>query len=329
MGSFRTKIGVVGAGRFGIALSELAARNGHDVVLFTTLPRRSTQLRKHRRLKTVLPELDELSPRVQVTTSAAELAKQCTLVLMTVSTVYIDRALEPLGQVLDGAHLVVHAVHTLRGAELERLSDVIQDFTAVKQVGVIAGPTHVSELLNAKPNAAEVGSAFPNVIRAVKDALGNEYVRVYGNPDTSGVELSAALGQIVATAVGLADGVGLGAAPHATLLTRGLQEAASIGTRFGATESTFSGLAGLGRLVDAVRRGEPNYELGIALAKAEDPKQVLVAAPPEAQSIDVIRNVCAFADVTGIDIPITRAVSSVFDGEATPAEALDRVLTRR
>jgi glycerol-3-phosphate dehydrogenase (NAD(P)+) len=326
MADFRPDIGVLGSGRFGLALAEIAARNGHNALLYTSIPERAQQLATHRCLPEVLPELEALHPNVEICTDPAVLARRCTLLLLTVSTEYFLRVLSPVGAALDGAHHVVHAVHTLEGERLLRVSDLIRLHSPVRQIGVIAGPTHVSELLSMKPNAAVVGSAFPQVIEGVERALGRENLRIYRNRDARGVELAAALGQIIALAVGVADGLDLGAATHATILTRGLHEIARIGEALGASAATFSGLAGLGRIVDALRRGEPNYQLGLDIARTRDIAACIQAAPPEAQGLHVVRQVAAWASEQGVELPIAQTIVSLVDGSVAPAEGMRRLM---
>lgn len=324
---FRPSIGFVGAGRFGLALAQIVAENGRDVTLFTTLPDRALELRETRRCPGVVPELERLHPGVTITQDPAELASASTLVVVTVGAAYLEPALVAVGAALDGAHQVVHAVHRLEGDALLRTSQVLRQRSCVKQMGVIAGPTHVSELLSDRPNAAVVGSAFPAVIRRVQDAFARANLRIYGNRDLRGVELAAALGQVVAIAVGISDGLRLGAATHATLMTRGLAEIARIGTELGATERTFAGLAGVGRLVDAVRRGEPNYQLGLDLAVSTDARETVANASVEAQGLTVVQRVNAYAGTNGLDLPICAALGRVFDGEWTAEDAMRALMS--
>jgi glycerol-3-phosphate dehydrogenase (NAD(P)+) len=321
-GRFRSAVGVVAAGRFGVTLAELAARNGNDVVLFTSLPRRASALQKNRRLPSVVPELRALHERVTVTRDPRVLAERCTLITVTASSEYFDPLLEQLGDVLDGAHQVVHAVHRLRGPRLQRVTEVLRTRTAVKQVGVIAGPMHVSEILSGQPNAAVVGSSFPDLIARVQAAYASDSVRVYGDDDNRGVEFAAALGQVVALGVGMADGLELGAATHSTLLTRGLAEMTQVGVELGANASTFQGLAGVGRLVDALRRGEPNYQTGFEIARANDVAAVVANAPPETLGLDVLRHLAAYADYHRATLPLTSALRAVVSGECTPRDGL-------
>ncbi len=319
---FRPMVGFVGAGRFGLALAEVAARNGVPTVLFTSLPERLNELQSTRRCADVLPELDQLHPSIRFTGDAAELAESAHLLIVTLGMGYFHGAFERVGEVLDGAHMVVHAVHTLDGRDLRTSSDAIRAHSCVRQLGVIAGPTHVSELLSDRPNAAVVGSAFPRLIRRCQDVFAGENFRVYGNRDAYGVELAAALGQLVAVAVGIADGLDLGAATHATLLTRGLAEIARIGAAVGANEKTFAGLAGIGRLVDGVRRGEPNYQLGVDIARSSDVPATVLNAPPDAQGARVAAHVREFAEHHHHAFPIVEALVRIFDASWTPEEAM-------
>lgn len=323
---FRTAVGVVGASRFGICLAELAARNGNDVVLFTSIPQRATSLQRRRRLPSKVPELDKLHENVRVTTDPEELTENATLILLAMSRDYVGRVMDTIGGTLDGAHMLVHAVHTLEGAELTRSSATIRAHTCVKQVGAIAGPAHVRELLAGKPNAAVVGSAFPGVVTATRRAIQSDYFRIDFDDDIKGVELAAALGQVVAIGVGMADGAEMGPAAHATIFTRGLAEIASLGSRLGASERTFFGLAGVGRIVDALHRDEPNYQLGFDIGRGVSPEGAISEAPGEAMGVRVVWRLVEFAAENQLRLPLCEALGRVLDGEGEPTPTLTEAL---
>lgn len=320
--TYRGTVGVIGAGRFGIALAHVIARHGHDVCLYTSLTDRAEALRVERKLPRVVPELDALHRGVEITTDPEAFASACSLQLLTVSADYFDPVMGPLGAHLDGAHQIVHAFHTLAGPDLLTVSERVKALSCVLQVGVIAGPMHVSELLSGQPNAAVVGSPFPGIIRTLRRLLGEGHIQVYGTADMRGVELAAALGQIVALLVGLADGLQLGASTHATLLTRGLRDVAQLGASLDANPQTFQGLAGLGRLIDAVRRDEPNYAFGRYLAGVSDVPAALTSVAPEVQGIEVARAVRGWSQRTGASMSVVDALDRVFEGRSTPRESL-------
>ncbi len=323
---FRPRVGIVGATRFGIALAEVAARNGFGVTLFTSIPQRATALKKNRRYPSRVPELERLHRRVKITGDPVELADNCHLVLLAMGREFVSRIMERIGSAFDGAHYLIHSVHMLEGRDLARASQLIREYTCVKQVGVLAGPIHVSEIFAGKPNAAVVGSPFPDVITAARDAFSNDVFRVYGDSDMRGVELAAALGQVIAIGVGMADGAGMGAAAHATLITRGLREIATVGTLKRADERTFFGLAGIGRLVDALRRGEPNYKLGHDIGAGGDPDSVISAAPGEALGVRVIWQLQEFAEHYGVELPMCSVLAQILDGDGEVTERLGALL---
>lgn len=320
--TFRPAIGVVGAGRNGLALAHVIGGAGHPVVLFTTLPERAAALRETGAYPSVLPELERLHPSVEITTDPEYLAARCTIILLTVSSEYFLPVLRLLGNVLDGAHAMVHAVHSLDGPELTRTSQLIGRYTSVRVVGAMAGPTHVLELLSGRPNAMVIGSAFHRVVDRCQEVLESPGLQVVGNKDMVGVELAASLGQVIAIAVGISDGLGLGAANHAVIVARGLTEMSEIGERAGGAARTFSGLAGIGRLVDIIRRGEPNYQLGKRIATDHDPVATIAAAPPEALGVAVLHALQAYGERNAADMPLVTCLCDIVGGRIAPEEGL-------
>lgn len=316
----RPAVGIVGAARMGLAIAHQIALNGYDVVLLTTIEERMKELRDTGRVVAILPELEHMHERVHITMDARELADRCTLVFITISDYLLHRVARLLGDHLDGAHMIVHATHSLYGDTLRRGSDVIEANTCVKQIGVLAGPMHMSELLAAKPNVALVASEFPEVIERAREALANDVFHIYASTDVRGVEYSAALHQIIAMAIGMADGLDLGSATHAAFVAAGLFEIRKVGLAQGAEPDSFYGITGVGRIVDALQRGEPNYRLGMELAASSDVAQTLKDAPIESKGPEVVRQLMAWAKHHGVSLPFTSAISRVLSGEPMEQE---------
>lgn len=324
----RRAVGVVGAARMGLALAHQLALNGHDVYLLTTMADRAQELRETRRVAAILPELEAMHPRVHVTTDAEDVAKHTTLIFVTISDYLLSKVLDLLGDHLDGAHMIVHATHSLYGEELQRASELVAEATCVKQIGALAGPMHMSELLDQKPNVALVGSEFPEVIARARDVLETGYFHIYGSSDIRGVEYAAALHQVIALAIGLADGLALGSATHAAFVAAGLNEIARVGVERGATKDSFYGLVGVGRIVDALQRGESNYSLGLALARATDRAAVMAEAAVDAKGPEVVELLLAWAQSHGVSLPFTEAVGRILHGTSAPEAELRALMHR-
>lgn len=310
----RKAIGVVGAARVGLALSHQIALNGYDVVLLTTIEDRMRELRETRRVQAILPELDRMNDRVHITMDPEEIAQKCTLIFVTISDYLLNSVARFLGQHLDGAHMIVHATHSLYGDTLQRGSEVLEESTCVKQLGVLAGPIHMSELLASKPNVALVASEFPGVIDAAREALVNDAFHIYASSDVRGVEYAAALHQIVALAIGMADGLELGSATHSAFAAAGLFEIRRIGAANAAQSDSFYGVVGIGRIVDALQRGGPNYSLGLTLARTKDLQETLREAPVESKGPDVVAQLMGWADDKGVTLPFTSTIARILDG---------------
>ena len=320
----RTAIGVIGAGRVGIGLAHVVASHGHRVLLFTSLEDRAAELRATRHATQIVPELASLHAGVEVTTDPAALPAACTLHFVTTSRDYFPSVFERIAPELDGAHQVVHAVHTLDGTGLRRVSQRLISLSAIRQVGVMAGPAHVADMLAGRPNAVVVGSAYPRVIAAVRAVFASRSIVVESTADIEGVEYAAALSQVTTLLAGMSDGLGLGEAAHSILVTRGFAEAMRVGEAFGASPATFSGLAGLGRTVDSVRRIEPNYALGQILGRTGS--RSASESFSDALGPEVAAAVVKAAALRGIPVPMTQAAHDALSGAVPVRDAVQRLL---
>ena len=329
--SLPSGIGVIGAGRLALATAHLCASGGHEVVLYAPNANRRRALRKRRALKSVLPEVVELHPNVTIAEGLPQLAEASRLVFVLGGHAQFDEVVLEAGTVLDGSHQIVHANHLLHGESLETTSAVIRRLTCCLQVGAIAGPVHVGELLAGQANAVVVGSPFPELVERVKAAFTQPSLRVYSRDDLVGVEVAAALVQIIAVAVGVSGGLGLGAATHATLMVRGLAEVTRMGVKLGGSRETFAGLSGLGRLLDWARPEDANYEVGRALAQGTTGKALLESvsaksAMENGQGIHLVAPVHRWAEKKKVWAPITRVLAAVAAGNFTAREAFEELL---
>ena len=135
------------------------------------------------------------------------------------------------------------------GTPSESLSQVLEESLLENPVVMFSGPSHAEEVSRGVPTTAVVASTDPEAARKVQDILSNSSLRLYVNDDVMGVELGGALKNVIALAVGIADGLGLGDNTKAALMTRGLTEIARLGVACGARPETFSGLSGVGDLI--------------------------------------------------------------------------------
>lgn len=262
-------VGIVGAGAFGTGLAVALARVGKPVILYTRTPAVADAIAQTRRCPR-LPDVD-VPAGVRVITDVAELARSARFIVFAVASQDAAPRLAELGTVLDGSHLVVHAIGALAGPDDERVSVLIERATPALRIGVIAGPALPRDLGAGQFASMVVASGFDEVVRETRRLLNlPPTVRIYGSRDVIGVELASAMAGAYTVALGLGDGIGIGPGPRAVLITRAVAEASRLSETAGGQGRTMSGLAGLGNvLVRAGDADDPDYQLGQALAREE------------------------------------------------------------
>jgi glycerol-3-phosphate dehydrogenase (NAD(P)+) len=305
----RPPVAVLGAGRFGLALTRAAARTG-EVVVWS------------RR------ELEFSEPTVRVTQDLAELAS-AELILLAVPSRHAAMILEVAGHYLDGSHLLVHVSRGLLDDELRTMSHLIKTVTPCRRVGALAGPISAEILISASPGAGVVGSEFPEIVEAVRGAIAGPTLRIYDSEDLRGVELAAALTGLLLFTIGFAQRVGFGPETIGALATRGVAEVARIGRELGAKVETFGGLACFGDLLAAVAGSDrPELELGRAIASGANPTEALARAGGSIEGIEVARRVSEFGKRRKIRTPLADVISELVGGGLTAGEAVRKLMVR-
>jgi glycerol-3-phosphate dehydrogenase (NAD(P)+) len=311
----RDTIGIVGAGPFGTALGSVLARAGRRVVVWSrdaaVVAAIRTQRRSPRLPAAPLPE------PLEATTDPKYLASTARFVILAVTSTNVrDRARE-LGDVLDGSHIVVHAVGALALPANARVSEVLQQGLPTLKLGVLAGPALPADLAQGVFASIVVASTFDEVVAEARRLLNvPPALRVYGSKDLAGVELASALAGAYTVALGLCDGLAMGAGPRAVLITRAVAEASRLGQAAGAEARTFAGLAGLGNLLVRANERSNDYQLGRRVADG------IVTADRE-------RTEGARAALAGIELanrlrvrmPVLAGVAAVLAGRAEARDA--------
>lgn len=195
--------------------------------------------------------------------------------------------------------------------------------------GVFSGPSFAQEVALGQPTALVAASPHAQVRDALVSAFHSSSVRVYANDDIVGVEVGGAVKNVLAIATGLCDGLALGLNARAALITRGLAEMTRLGLALGARPDTFMGLSGLGDLVlTATGDLSRNRRVGLLMAEGKSLSQAVKSLGHVAEGVYSARTVAQRAQVLGVDMPITRAVVALLDGQLTPADAVALLMGR-
>ncbi len=323
--SARDAVGIIGAGRWGITLAHTAASRGGPVLLYCPNKRLAGQLNSRRISRKIVPELDKLHEGVRATADLAEVCAGCDLLILACGMPELRPLVSSLGDHVDGAHAVVHAI---RGREVDSLrspSWVVRHETCVRQLGALLGPVQVDALLAGLPGAAVVASPFPAVVRAVQKALAGDTLRVYASSDLPGVEAAAAASAVVAIALGVSLELDMGAATLATLTVRGAAEISRICAAAGGRPETAFGLAGLGDLL--VRRESNSFEVqaGRMLARGQGEAEIRKALG-ELDAIDGAHGFCSIPKVEVVQARIVGTIDDMLRGRLDVKGAVGRLM---
>lgn len=320
-----TRLAVLGAGAWGSALASLAARNGHDVTMYSRSSERAATWRTTRHDPSGRTPL-ELPVGVLPTSDLHEALDGVDGALFAVPNARLHALLDAI----HGAHLAptlaVSCSKGLFAPSLTLPSGVIASKLDCP-VAVLSGPNLANEIAAGLPAAATVAHADDAYAATVQGWLSSRRFRVYRDDDALGVEIAGATKNVVALAAGMADALHLGENAKAALITRGLAEMIRLGEHLGGRARTFYGLSGVGDLIaTCASHASRNHLAGERLAGGEAADDLLREGLT-AEGIATARAIDAFARSHELRLPITRQVAAVTRGERTAAEALDALLS--
>jgi len=225
--------------------------------------------------------------------------------------------------------ILVSATKGLEQGSLLRISEVIEQVVRTPRIAVLSGPTFAREVAAGNPTAVVVASSTPEVARCVQEAFSGPTLRLYTNADPIGVEVGAALKNVIAIGAGICEGLGLGHNPTAALITRGLAEITRLAVAMGGQAQTLAGLAGLGDLVltcsgDLSRNRYVGKELGRGRALPE----ILGSMRMVAEGVETCASAVTLGEKFGVDLPIIQQMNAVMTAGKSPREAVRDLMER-
>ncbi len=322
------KITVVGSGGWGTALAVMLAKNGNDVTLWSFERQEYERLAADRENRAFLPGV--LFPEDLKCTDDLGPAKDAEIVVMAVPSFAVRSTSAKLSQYITDKHIVVNVAKGIEKETSKRLSEIIEEeISANCEIVVLSGPSHAEEVGRGVPTAIIATSRSKKAAETVQDVFMNENFRVYITDDIIGVELGAALKNVMALAAGICDGLGLGDNSKAALMTRGLAEMVRLGLALSGKEETFSGLAGLGDLiVTCMSMHSRNRRAGILIGEGTPTDKALEKIGAVVEGYYATQSAIQLAERVGIEMPITREVYRILFEGADAKESLVKLMAR-
>jgi glycerol-3-phosphate dehydrogenase (NAD(P)+) len=320
------KIAILGAGAWGTALA-LAFSRQHAVNLWCREANQCAAMQGSRENRRYLPG-HVLPPAVTLSSdlSSALLAADLAVIATPLA------GLRSTARTIAGNSPELPLLWVCKGLEAgtgKLPHQVVADETSASACGALTGPSFAEEVAAGLPTAVAIASHDGAFARGMADALHDSRLPIYANDDVIGAEVGGAVKNVLAIATGVCDGLGLGLNARAALITRGLAEITRFGVALGARRDTFMGLTGVGDLIltctgDLSR----NRRVGLALAAGQSLAAITKELGHVAEGVMTATEVAGRAAKLGIDMPITKAVYALIEGDLTPRDAVESLMGR-
>ena len=321
------KAAVLGGGSWGTALAMVLCGNGHDVTLWAHRPASAEAMEKSREnplLKgVVLPE------RLRIT-SDLDCLKGAELVVCAVPSYAVRETGEKIASYLTPETVLVTVSKGIERDTNLRMSQVLQDATEnACRIVALSGPSHAEEVVLRMPTGCVSASPDRAAARFVQNAFMNDYFRIYTSYDIIGVELSAAVKNVIALSCGICTGLGFQDNTKALLMTRSMAEIARLGEQLGGTRRTFGGLAGMRHLiVTCTSMHSRNNRAGILIGRGKTPQEAMKEVGAVVEGYYAAESVQQLAEREEVEMPICRCAYEVLYHGKAAREVVPELMSR-
>jgi len=326
----RVTLSILGGGSWGTALASVLAPRFERLRLWVFEPDLAARMSASRENDVFLPGL-RLPENVEIVSDLPAVIDGAGILLGVVPSHYARSLYERVLPTLDPATIFVSATKGLESGTLLRMSQVLEAETNSRfPTVVLSGPSFASEVARGLPTALLAASAHHHAATAVQERFRGAGMRLYVSDDVAGVEVGAALKNVIAIAAGVVEGLGLGHNALAAVITRGLAEISRLACAEGGKRETLAGLSGLGDLV-LTCTGElsRNRQVGIELGRGRSLDDILAGMRMVAEGIRTTGAALALGAKHGIELPIAAQMKDVLDGRCSPAEGVAALMGRR
>lgn len=328
------KITILGAGSWGTALAKAASDNQHQVLLWGIDTAVVEEINQEKSNQKYLPGL-KLKDNISATSDLSKAVAESDTLLIALPTKAIRQTMEkilPLLKERSKAPLLIHVTKGLEPATKMRVSEIIMDVLdrdLYEDLVVLSGPSHAEEVAREDLTTITAASDSLKASEKVQEMFMSSYFRVYTNRDVVGVELGAALKNIIALGAGILNGLGYGDNSKAALITRGLAEITRLGVAMGADPLTFSGLSGVGDLiVTCTSPHSRNWQAGNLLAQGYKVEEVNQKVQMVVEGISTCKVAYELSQEYGVEMPITEALYQVLYEDADLNQGMKQLMSR-
>ena len=322
------EIGMIGAGSWGTALSWLLSNNGHHVTVWSIMPAEIEMLNTYHEHRDKLPGV-KLQDDMVFTTDLEKTCRNKDMLVLAVPSPFTRSTSHSMKDYVADGQVIVSVAKGIEEKTLYTLSMIIKEEIPQSRAVVLSGPSHAEEVGNGMPTAIVAGCEDLSLASEVQNIFMSDVFRVYTSDDVCGIQLGAALKNVIALAAGIADGLGYGDNTKAALITRGIHEISRLGEAAGGRRETFQGLTGIGDLiVTCASMHSRNRRAGILIGQGKSCEEAMAEVKQVVEGVYSAKAAVALAEKYSVQLPIISEVNDVLFNGKDPGEALKDLMNR-
>lgn len=323
-----SNVGIIGAGSWGTALAVLLHNNGNRITIWSAIESEIEMLQKEHEQKDKLPGV-KLPEDMIFTTDLEKAIDGMDVIVLAVPSPFTRSTAAKMAPFVAPGQRIVNVAKGIEENTLMTLSEIIEQEIPQAEVAVLSGPSHAEEVGKGIPTTIVVGSRKKETAEYLQSLFMSEVFRVYISSDILGIELGAALKNVVALAAGIADGLGYGDNTKAALITRGIAEIARLGIHMGGRMETFYGLTGIGDLiVTCASMHSRNRRAGILIGKGATMDEAMAEVKMVVEGVYSAKAGLALAQKYHVSMPIIEQVNKILFEGAPAAAAVKELMVR-
>ena len=321
-------ITVLGAGGWGIAIAVLLNNNGHNVTIWSAVPREVEMLKTKRENEISLKGI-KISEKIEITDDLNYAVKDKDILVLATASSYIRSTAHRLKGLTKPGQIIINVAKGIEDETFMTMTDIIESEIEDADVTVLSGPSHAEEVGRCLPTTCVVGAKTKETAQYIQNIFSSPVFRVYIIPDILGIELGGALKNVIALAAGIADGLGYGDNTKAALITRGITEISRLGIKMGADKLTLYGLSGIGDLiVTCASMHSRNRRAGILIGQGYSMEDAMKEVNMVVEGVYCTKAAVGLARKYEVNMPIIEGVNKILFEGLSAKEAVNELMMR-
>ena len=322
------KVGVLGAGSWGTALSILLHDNGHQVTIWSIDEKEVAMLNEKREHATKLPGV-KIPEDIVITNEMEKAITGKDFMVLAVPSIFTRGTAAKMKPYVAENQIIVDVAKGIEESTLMTLSQQIEQEIPQADVAVLSGPSHAEEVGRKLPTTCVIGAKSKETAEYLQSMFISKVFRVYTSPDILGIELGGSLKNVIALAAGIADGLGYGDNTKAALITRGIAEIARLGVKMGGKIESFVGLTGIGDLiVTCASVHSRNRKAGYLMGQGKSMQEAMDEVQMVVEGVYSAKAAAKLAKRYEVPMPIVDEINKILFEGKDPKQAVDDLMLR-